>query len=322
MYKVKNVQKISILSGRSKATVSRVLNHRPGVSVETREEILRVAAQFEMEQPAARACEVSVLAPDNPKFFWSRIPSVVKACAPQWSAGVHIYTSLSRSAGMDESIRRALRGGCRVMILAALPDAALRRQLEALARDVLLIQLCEYAPVAGSVYVGSDLYGDGRALALAVREKLRGRRCIALRPAGQAGEQRRLEGFTHALGETAFTYIDEEPMQGKLYSANLARRLSREGAFDYLFCPSGNTAKACEGLLKLRLPQAPQCIGFETSPTVEAYFRRGCIAAMAVQDIEGQTRAALSLARRYLETGLRPEREQQTIPSQIRVWRA
>lgn len=316
------VAEISYKSGKSASTVSKVLRNCPGVDPETRAAVRSALGTDEAsglirsrDREGARIC---VILPDNPKYFWHRALSVL-----DWRKErviTKIYSDLRREESdrevaicLDEAIAEKVSA----IILAARPGQALQERLACMAKDMLILQLCEYTPVVNSFYVGSDPYGDGVALAAAVKEKETGRPVVGvIRREGDCSYEPRTQGFLDALGGRADVFFVDQPEYTSLYASHLARAIDGLGVrLDYLFCCSGLTAGTCDAIYKLKGKMKTQYIGFELPPVAKKHWDGGRIAALAVQKPEEQLRVALALAEHYVREHRFPDEKMHYLPS-------
>ncbi|MBO5269302.1 MAG: LacI family DNA-binding transcriptional regulator [Clostridia bacterium] len=312
--------KISRESGKSISTVSKVLRSCPGVTAETRETVLRAAYANHIPQGRRSAPIVAIL-PDTPKFFWEQTHRAIRGCGTE--IALKVYSSIGEgdtTAILKRYLSEAIDTGARAIILSARPDADLRETLSEIAKEHLVIQLCEYVPVPNTFFVGSDAEHDGALLAETVPE---GRGAVSvgvLRCRNYPIEEGRMRGFLSALPRNArVVTVDAPPERSELYSAHLARAIDACGVpLDYFFCTDGITVSACEALHKLRGKMDARLLGFELPRSAEKYVASGRIAAVAVQRPDLQMKHAVGLARRYVTEGLFPDSKYSFVPSELR----
>lgn len=319
-----SVAEISYKSGKSASTVSRVLRNCPGVDIETREAVraaLGCGSVADLIRCGTdRDGRICAILPDHPKFFWGRYLSVLE----QGSEKVKIYSTI-RYDGKDREVAiclsEAVAEDAAAVILAARPGMPLCDQLALLARERLVLQLGEYTPIVNSFFVGADFYADGRMLSSAVVLTGSERPLVGvLRQGNAVSRQERTRGFLDGLDGRAEILLIDEPEPSSLYASHLARSIDRTGRrLDYLFCPDGMTAPACDALYKLKDRMNTKYIGFEFPPTAKKHWQEGRIAALAVQDPEAQIRLALLLARRYVQFGFFPDHKFTYLPSQYLI---
>lgn len=317
-----NLSDIAEHSGKSVSTVSKVLRSCPGVTEETRDAVMRsvhILSGHEVRESESK-CDISVILPDRPGYFWQKARG--KLQVPSARVGLKIYSRIAREGcanTVERYVTEAEEEGARAVILAARADTRLMKILSRIAKNRLLIQLCEYADVPNTFFVGSDGYADGWRLAEKICPRCDRIPRIGI-PLGDGSylTERRIRGFTDALRGKAEIFQVENPDSGTLYSARLARSIDALGVpLDYLFCFDGVTADACEALYKLRGKMNTRLIGFEYPKTAEKYMADGRIVALAVQDPAAQMSAALDLADRYLTTRTCPNRKFTYLPSEI-----
>ena len=321
--KNKNLAQIAQRSGVSKSTVSRVLNNCPGVDGQLREAVIGelredYAATAKVEAPA----DVCMILPDNPKFFWGRARDAANAFETRFRIRTYVYSSLSRGEVLNDYFDRIEQSNIRAVIFVGLMDPDIQQRLERLAQTRLLIQLCEYTPIANSFFVGSNAYLDGERLGrelLARVGKNDPRRVVVVGGHDNYNCRLREEGFLHAVkGEISVAQVDA-PSEFSLWSSHFARALSGvSGEIGFVFCPDGMTAQSCEGLRKLKSPSPIGYFGFEDPPAAKKYWERGDVCALVVQDLFRQTQTALRLCETYLCAHLYPDQKMIYIDSELR----
>ena len=317
-----NLAEISRRSGKSVATVSKVLRGCPGVTWETREAVLRAADGLSAPN-RGREGAVSVILPDNPKYFWSQARAAVAEEGETLtgaSVALRVYSQIEGAGGV-EVVERYLREAetARVIVLAARPDESLQRTLRSLAEGRLILQLCEYVDVPNTFFVGSDGEADGRMLALSIPASERPLRIGVLRGEDSALPNARTRGFLRSLPEVVELLPVECPAPSELFSSHLARAIDALGVpLDYLFCNDGITTAACEAIHKLRDRMQTRLLGFELPGSAKKHLAAGRIAALAVQSPGEQMRMALRLGAQYLGEGRFPDRKRICLPSERR----
>jgi DNA-binding LacI/PurR family transcriptional regulator len=317
------ITEISQKSGRSPSTVSKVLRNCPGVDPETREEIRCAVGQRSVEGLRLKGSgdkDICVILPDHPKFFWNRVLSALKE--EDFPISTKVYSSVHRDREVSRCLGEAIDEGASAVVFGGCPGEALREELARLAKEMLILQLCEYTPIPNTFFVGSDFYGDGRALAKAVRAEGGRRPIVGLVSGGESvSDSERLRGFLDGLDGRAEIVRIPQPEVSSLYASHLARAIDGTGAcLDYLFCCSGMTVADCDALYKLKGKMATKYIGFEFPQNAQKHWENGQIAALAVQEPKEEIRLALSFARRYVETRQFPDQKMTRLPSSFHFW--
>ena len=303
---------IAAHSGTSVSTVRRVLGHCAGIAPATREAV--IGAQCALNHPAARTNRrLHFMLPDNPKFFWHRALDVLNAHPFDPPVKLSFYPSLQQHGTLKTYLEPLLAEQNAVLILAADPDAEEQALLERIAQHSFVIGLCQFAPVAGAVYVGADAYADGYALGQLAAQQLGSPRTAVLENNRSHSLRESCRGFIDGLGSPVT--VLPEPSEGPLYASMVARTLAPLGEWDLVFCPGGRTAELCRGVYKLR--QNTRFIGYELSPQLRKMPENTAALALLQQNIAEQTRTALALAVAYLADGTRPSQAAYHIPSRI-----
>ena len=320
--KQQNLTEISRVSGKSVSTVSKALRGCGGVDAETRERIFCAAASVRSQAYEAKKTDVFVILPEKPTYFWNRVGGVLK----QSSLPITLKIFSGIQKGKDEFvvasyIEEAASSGARALILSAHLNEALQSRVAELAKTMLVIQLCEYTPIPNTFFVGSDGAHDGDRLAKQLPCKTdRPINVGVLTGALSDASARRVDGFLAALPSAAQVFLIEKPTAIELCSSHLARAIDALGVpLDYLFCFDGITTAACDALYKLREKMQTRLLGFEYPPTAQKHMEAGRILALAVQRLEEQMRAALSMTERYLRTRCYPDSKYQYVPSALVV---
>lgn len=310
---------ISRESGKSKATVSKVLRGCGGVDAETREAILCVAARMNSVPYEPKPSDIYAILPDNPKFFWHKAYDALKQSG--LPIQLKLFSALADDNGylISQYVEEAVAAGAKVLILSARIPEKLAQRISELATSMLILQFCEYTPISNTFFVGSDAERDGRSLAACVPSDTDRPLSIGVLRAPRAGESlQRIESFLSALPATARVFSVERPMGGELYASHLARAIDALGEpLDYLFCYDGMTAAEGDALYKLRGRMQTRLLGFEYPTAAKKHMDAGRIAALAVQRPDEQMRLALSLAQTYLRERTYPKQKMNYVTSEI-----
>jgi LacI family transcriptional regulator len=125
------IQDIATLAGVSKATVSRVLNNKPDVDPETRENILRIVRERGFTRSAAASAtaggRTGLIGMLVPSLTWSLMPEILRGVADiveQTSYELVLY-SISHERDRNAVIDRILETKLTEGLLAVFPDSRL-----------------------------------------------------------------------------------------------------------------------------------------------------------------------------------------------------
>ncbi len=214
------IQDIARLAGVSKATVSRVLNHKPDVDPTTRERILRIMEEqgFVPSITAAglaggRTRMIGVLVPS---LVWPFIPEIVQGVAEvveQSSYELVLYSishEKDRGAALDRILDMRLIAG----LVAVIPGSSAGRLTQLHEQGFPVVMIDDQGSPTSVPWVGVD---NRQAAYQAVRHLVSlGHRRIAhiLGPASYRCSQERYEGYCQALQEAGITPDPALTVQG------------------------------------------------------------------------------------------------------------
>lgn len=274
------IQDIARLAGVSKATVSRVLNHKPDVDPATRERVLRIVE----EQGFVPSLTAAWLAGGRPRMIgvvvpsltWPFIPEIVQGiaeCMEKSSYELILY-SLSHMREHSTALDRILDTRLTAGLIAITPGQSTARltQLYELGFPVVLID--DQGPPTSAPWVSAD---NRMGAYQAVRHLIDlGHRRIAhiKGPASYLCSQERYQGYCQALGEAGLTpdpalvvQGDFEVMGGRAAAHQLFSMAKRPTA---IFAANDHMAwgvMAAAEELGLRIPEEIALVGFDDVET-------------------------------------------------------
>ncbi len=304
----------------SPATVSKVINHRPGPSSKVRQ---MVFAEYDRmgfkkrESPVA----VYVILPEIPQYFWSR------DFTDRIGEGLRIKYNIYSRMGDDDIVLRYLHQAieleAKVIVIAAKINDEMRALLDRFSVTGLVIYLTEYNQSQGSIYVGGDAVNEGWELALLYRRYYREGDSLLM--ITQPDDQ--WSGTSKTRCTTFLKYVSDCvpfgccPIDISAYTNLLPALIAREmkpylvgGAYNRIICFHGFTHSLCHALYKLRLPYPIVCFGFEDTLQNKKYADMGMLGGIVSQDFRAQMNTALALTADFLTKGIRPAESQFIIP--------
>lgn len=304
----------------SKSTISRALNHCPGVDPETRRRILEAAGP----QSSSSGADLVMILPDTPRYFWNPAFTALQEDTADLQRIFHLYSRLYDTGEVGLYLEQAARHEARLMLLSVADTPETLSLLRTYAGKIPLFFLSEYLDIPGTFYIGSNAHEDGRRLGEAYLARFRGfSRVVCLSSDANGNGRRRLEGFTEAILKEGGSQPRSIalPSPGKSLSAQLARLLhdSCPDGFDCIVCADGFLPQVCLAVQKLGLHKRVICLGFENPPGNRPYLESGMIAAYIEQDIVAQCRTAVTLARTFLESGTYPASKYTYCPSSLTI---
>ena len=312
------LKEIAQLSDASVATVSKVLNHCSGVDRDTRDRVFRVADQLQVPAAEEAACELYLITPEIPTFFWKeRIYTELLSADRQFRCKYNVYTGL-HSGPVLRYLREAKRLQARVVIAVCTPTAAEKALLAELAGQSLVILLSEYADVCNTFYVGSDAEQDGFRLGRFFSGHYAGTPLI-LTDFENENCMARVRGFLRGAALDGLSPVPLPPYN-KLFPAKVAALLSR------LPCAEQYPVYSAAGMLE-EIELAAKKAGIYPKLVllghdVRRHTPQSRVAAAVNQRVEQQAQAALAMAAEYLKSGCCPEQKRVFIPSDFMAYAA
>lgn len=313
----------------SRSTVSRVLRHCGGVDTELRNEILKAVA--ESGNYAVGACDIYVVLPQVPKYFWERAYDGVarQTCEP-YRMKLNICTKSTDSETALFYLDEAEKMGARVIIIAMQATKMLKERLEALAKDRLVILLSEYFENESCFYVGGDPLEEGRAVGRLWREYYADTEPMILDFYENTNTSLRTEGFVREIADLQsdpqrIRIPNETYANMKTAPSQIARMLFGNPIFEQkgkkccIYCPIGGIDISL-AIYKLKLADPPICICHDVSvigdPCLADTPSTHCD-AVCMQDVFAQAKEAMSLAFTYLNGEPLPTSRNTILPPKV-----
>lgn len=270
---------------------------------------------------------VYCILPDVPNFFWKEAlrGMMDHQLGKEVPVKYNVYTKLGDTETVLLYLDEAKRLDVQVLIIAAVLEPPVRRILEEMVQDKLVLFLSEQEDLTNSFYVGSDAYQDGYAMGLRYAEEMPERQLMILSAEGGRNIQLRLQGFQDAIKG-----VDEQLLhRGKLLqvthdelifkrsaAANLAAVLAEtvDGSSNYcLYIPWG-IPQPQVALKKLRLGEDRiLCLCHDADYTLREQARQTVISCS--QDIYTQGKIAIQTANRFVQSRFYPEQKRIFVPS-------
>ncbi len=293
--------------GASPSAVSKAINHCPGLGTDLRERILDVA-DSEGIQGRRSPCDVYVILPDTPTYFWRTFLSVLGAAlrAQKLMIKYNVYTALGDGAAVSRYLDEAELLAPSVLIIASRYDGIADR-LAAMATRCAVLSAIELANIPNVFFVGSDHRADGRLLGEQVRaENPAARRILVLIPDGDD----RFSGFAEATTDIDTLTWSITGSENASELARLFDSIHRATPIDAVVCMDGNTSMVCMALKKCRL--SIPCYGFEAQPIDPRY---PLPVGEVVQDLASIAENLTDYATRFIRTGTLPPQKNTFIAS-------
>lgn len=316
------IKRIAAHTGLSEATVKRALGNYYGINPATKKLVLEYAQQFDLEFKL-KPVDVAIIIPGTPTFFWKRLNQHLIHYIKQTGLTYkfYLYSDINNEQDAVHCIDTATRAGASVMILSAPSTELIKERIRNLNNKMFVILLEEWIDIDDTCFVGENSYKEGydvadRYLKIAPESK------VFLDVICTVGDlRRRTQGFFQRLQEAGisdFSQIDLEVHRGqKMGFAITARKLAPYiHKVDCIYCPSGSSELVLMALGKLPTERPVDLIYFEDRPIKNLSTAFHGRKFSVNQDLEGQAKTAVTLAKAYIDTGEKPEDQRIYVPSQ------
>ncbi len=309
--KKSQIKKIAESIGTSTAAVSKAINHCSGIGNDLREQILSVAEEQGVNGKRIHSCDVYVILPDIPAFFWEPVRNTLFRAleAHELTLKCNVYSKLGDSSVVEHYLDEAEELNVPVIIVTAKYEGLEERLSRLSYNGKAIFCFLENTPAKNVFFIGPDKYEDGRLLA---------EHCLADLPNAReflilGNDRERLRGFAdRAQGIHLRTLVSSVQST----AAEIAREIDqiyRVSPFDAVVCMDGTTAKYCMALKKCKL--SPPVYGCEDAPVDDRYVLP---VGNICQSIEKSTEMIAYLAEKYVQTRTLPSSKYTYIPSDYR----
>lgn len=314
-----NLEQISKMTCTSKATVSRALNHCPGVDPCTRVRIQGAARAAGYRMPKKLPAQAGLILPTLPVYFWDEMRRGVESVFIEngQPCRTALYSSLYGTEELLSCIATVSADCPKILLIAAPTSERIQKRLAKMAEQMVVFLIGEFLDIKNTFYFGQNACQDGYALARAYFEKRNNRNKILLI---ETTENRvstsRTEGFLCYMEEQGFEPVGRINVRksGRAFAAQLARELASVSQdFNCVYGSDGILSDLCLAIQKLKRTDTVTCIGFEAVPQRYASL----VSATVVQDVYAQGRAAASAAIEYLQKDVLPGTKMNYIASKI-----
>lgn len=323
------MKEIAGLSGVSRGTVDRVLNHRGIVNEKTAEKVLEVARLLNYQPNKAgialaaqkKKIKIGVLlfGAENP-FFDEVMEGLLHKLD---ELSIYGCTIVERRISFDVRLQIAaidelLAAGIHGLILSPCNDAAIREKIDALWESgIPCVTINTDIPDSKRIaYIGSDYYKCGR-IAGGLFSLLTGDCAeigIITGSRNVLCHEDRIRGLHDYIADghpglhiAAVTVNDDNDRKSyEAVTALLAEHLELAA----LYFTAAGVHGGCRAVLDAGLPVLPKIVTFDAVPTTRKMLRQGVISATICQQPARQGANSLALLVEYLLTGDAPTQPQ------------
>ncbi len=332
------MKEIAELSGVSRGTVDRVLNHRGVVSAETERKVLEIAGLLNYQPNKAgialaaqkKKLKIGVLlsGADNP--FFDEVTDGLMGKLTELSiygcSVVHKrlpFDPDAQLAAIDELLTEKIHG----LILSPCNDPAIRDKLGLLSeKGIPCVTVNTDLPDSGRIaYVGSDDYKCGQTAAglLNLITGGRAKTGIVTGSHNVLSHEKRIAGFSDYLqkrcpGIRIAEILENEDDDYRSYDL-ISSLLARHTDLSALYFTAAGVYGGCRAVLNARPTCTLKIVTFDAVPTTQEMIKRGVISATICQQPREQGARSLALLVDYLLTGKRPAQILNHMKPDIRI---
>ena len=327
--KEEKIVQIAQKLGYAKSTVSRAVRHCGGVDAETRRIILNHMEKSDIS--AAKECDLYVILPDTPTYFWGKIYKEISSAAKSLGINpkMNLYTNLADSDLVLRYLEEALALEPKVLLIAAHVTPEIAEQLRRMSLSCAVIFLTEYNNIPNTFYFGADDFGDGFRMGQYFCEHFPDRVPIVLCCKELLSYRLRADGFMEALLQYNHKYASniaekDYPVdlihtgKGQLAPSLLAQYLTEcvgEQENTCLYITSGSAALPL-ALQKAKLKDKAVFLCHDIFLSEDGIPKTEFAASMN-QDLPAQCKNAVKAAAVFIENQTFPDHKFTYTPSQM-----
>lgn len=323
------IREIAQMAGVSRGTVDRVINGRPGVKPEIRENILRIIREMNyVPNIAAKALAYSknpvtigVIMPSKDLVFFDEIRKGMEAAVSEvHNMGIRVDVRHLESRDPDDAaaiMDELLDLGVSGIMISIMDHPVIQAKInEAADRKIPVVTFnSDITNCRRLCFVGQDLYKSGRVAAgLMGRVVPAGSKVIALtgNMAFQAHRER-VNGFMDALGKMRGGISVAEVIQGfdryeDTYEG-IKKALGNHGDIGGIYMATGHAGACIDAVREHGLAGKIRLIGNDMVPDVVNNMKEGIIDFTIVQDPYSQGFKPIKILSEYIFSGKMPDSE-------------
>lgn len=323
------VRKIAELAGVSRGTVDRVLNGRPGVKPEIRENVLRIAAELNyVPNMAAKALAYHkkpavfgiVMPPEEITFFEEIRRGIHAAEEELKDLGCRLefrFVSNREPSEAVSAINELVESGVSGILFSVMDAPRIRETIDAAVdRGVPVLTFNSDVPQSRRLcFVGQDLYNSGR-IAAGLFDRIAGAGFKTVVVTGNKSFQAhkaRVDGFVDRAREQGakleVVQVLETYDKYKETYEQLWDILTRQPEIRGIYMATGHIGACVDVVKKLGVERKVHIICNDLLPIIEENMRAGIIDFSIVQDPFIQGYRSLKILYDYIFSGRKPDSE-------------
>lgn len=320
------MKEIAELSGVSRGTVDRVLNHRGVVNAETEKKVLEIAKLLDYQPNKAgmalaaqkKKLKIGVLlfGAENP--FFDEVMTGLQNKLEELS--IYGCTTFERRISFDldsqlSTIDELVELGIHGLILSPYNDEKIQEKIDFLwEKNIPCITINTDLPASKRIaYVGSDYYKCGQTAAGLIHLFTGGIAKVGIVTGSHnvLCHEERISGFKDLLftkhpGIQIVDIVENDDDDYKSYEA-VSELLERHPDLSVLYFTAAGVYGGCRAVLNASLQAPLKVVTFDTVPSTIEMMEKGVISATICQQPEEQGAKSLALLVDYLLTEKLPE---------------
>lgn len=320
------MKEIAELSGVSRGTVDRVLNHRGVVNAETEKKVLEIAKLLDYQPNKAgialaaqkKKLKIGVLlfGAENP--FFDEVMDGLKRKLEELS--IYGCTTFERRISFDlesqlSTIDELVELGINGLILSPYNDEKVQEKIDTLwTQNIPCVTINTDLPDSKRIaYVGSDYYKCGQAAAGLIHLFTGGFAKIGIVTGSHKVlcHEERISGLKDLFslrhpGIQVVEVVENNDDDYKSYEV-VSRLLEKHPDLSVLYFTAAGVYGGCRAILNASLQSPLKVITFDAVPSTIEMMKKGIISATICQQPEEQGAKSLALLVDYLLTGNLPE---------------
>ncbi len=323
------IRKIAQMAGVSRGTVDRVLNGRPGVKPQIRENVMRIARELDyVPNMAAKALAynkkpiiLGVVMPSTEIAFFDEIRKGIDTAVDEMhNMGVRVefrHMDSRDASSAAAALEGLLELGVSGIMVSAMDDAAIRAKInEAAERKIPVITFnSDVTDCRRLCFVGQNLYKSGRVAAGLMSKVIPGGAEIIVVTGSMAfhAHKERVNGFTDTLAGVGGGFRVAEVIEGFDRYDDTYRKLSealgRHKQIRGIYMATGHVGACMDAITEKGLTGKVHIICNDILPEIVDNMKKGLIDFTIVQDPFSQGYKPLNLLREYIFLGREPKAE-------------
>ena len=332
------IKQIAKVTGVSRGTVDRVLNHRGNVNIQTEAEILRVAEELGYKPNLAGKALAArkkkyvigmILSSEGNEFFEEVLEGV--RCAENESAEYGITIRLSTMKGYDVNKQLELMddmtGKVQLLILNAINDVRIKDKIAMMKAKGIECITVNTEIEGGDVlcHVGVD-YEKSGSTAAGVMSLIAGngtKIAIAMGSKNILGHNQRVDGFVRTMKKhcpdseiTAIFETKDDNTMGYDFMKQVLKEHPDTGA---VYVTSGGQPGVCRAIRESGRKDLV-VVTSDATRSVKALIAEGIIKATICQEPFRQGYCSVHTAVQYLVNGVMPEEDGYAVKNEIKIY--